>query len=174
MNTLRALIATSAILCGTVTTAQTATNTMTVKIDGSQTVLSMSPTFARAPSSWSTFPAADHVDEIQAIGYLLEDDALEMQVNVYFVIWNLSEGANIEQPSIEIVRRDDTGRWETMEQEDPPIVTLTTYDRSDAGLLIEAAFSGNSVYWPTIYKKPEDRGPSAQVSGEFSIFYPVD
>ncbi len=179
LHVFRAFLSALAMIVATVSTAQTATDTMTVAIDGSEAVLQVSPTFVRAPSSWSTMdlPASGspvkYVDEINVIGYVLDDNAVEMQVHVYFAVWNVDDALRIEQPSIDISRRGDAGRWGTVEQEDPPVITLTTYERSDSGVLAEASFSGNPVYWPTIYKKPEERGPSEEVSGSFSIFFPA-
>ncbi len=175
----RAFLSALAMFVAAASTAQTATNTMTVKIDGSEMVLQVSPTFARAPSSWSTMdlPASGspvkYVDEIDVTGYLLDDNAVEIQVRVYFTLWNVNDELRIEQPSIDISKRGDAGRWETVEQEGPPIITLTTYERSDSGVLAEASFSGNPVYWPTIYKKPDERGPAGEVNGSFSIYFPA-
>jgi hypothetical protein len=56
-----------------------------------------------------------------------------------------------------------------MSQEEEPIITLENYTRSDTEVLVEATFSANPIYWATIYNKPEDRGPTKDVSGSFSI-----
>ncbi|WP_417243783.1 hypothetical protein [Celeribacter sp.] len=169
----------AAALCATLATAQSAPDTMTVTIDGDQSVLPLSTTFNRAQSRWSTIalptPSTpiDFVDEISAIGYLLDGNAVDLTLHVYFNVWSVEGALRIEEPSIDITKAGDTGRWETANQDIDPVITLTKYERSDAGVLVEATFSGDPVYWATLYKKDEDRGPAQAVSGDFSLFFPA-
>ena len=173
-NILRATIATTAILIGTAGSAQTATDTMTFTMDGSEIALLASPTFARAQSRREISSAADYIDEINVIGYLLQDNAIDMQVRLDFTVWNLPDGRRIESPNIQITERGDEGGWTTINNGEGVVLDLTTYERSDAGLFVEGTFSGNPDYWPVIYKKPQERGPTKEVSGRFSIFFPIE
>ncbi|MGJ8589717.1 MAG: hypothetical protein ACSHXW_16335, partial [Yoonia sp.] len=81
---------------------------------------------------------------------------------------------HIESPDIQITERGDEGGWTTIDNDEGVVLDLTTYDRSDAGLFVEGTFSGNPDYWPVIYKKPQERGPTKEVSGRFSIFFPIE
>jgi len=171
---IRATIAALGILIGTIAGAQTATDAMTFTMDGSEIELLVSPTFARVPSRWEISSAADYIDEIDVIGYLLRDGAIDMQVMVRFTVWNLPDELRIEGAFIQITERGDEGGWTTLDLEDRAVVTLSTYERTDAGLLIEAAFSGNPDYWPNMYKKPQERGPFKPVSGRFAVFFPAE
>ena len=173
-NFLRATIATIAILIGTVGSAQTANDTMTFTMDGSEIALLASPAYARAPSRREISSAADYIDEINVIGYLLQDNAVDMQVRLDFTVWNLPEGRRIESPDIQITERGDEGGWTTIDNDEGVVLDLTTYERSDAGLFVEGTFSGNPDYWPVIYRKPQERGPTKEVSGRFSIFFPIE
>ncbi len=178
MYIFRAFAIALASFIGSDSFAQTPTNTMTVSIDGAEMVMLMSPEFTRAQSGWSTVPVpeggpVDFVDEINAIGYVMDGNAVPMIVYVYLNVWSVGGELRIEQPSIDITVAGDTGRWVTGEDEAPEI-TLKTYDRTETGVLVEAEFSGDPVYWATVYKKPEDRGPAKTVNGQFSIFFPIE
>jgi hypothetical protein len=175
----RAFALTLAGLIGSVSFAQTASNTMTASIDDEEMVMLMSPDFTRAMSRWSTLEMPegspwDFVDEIDVAGYIIDGNAVPMIVRIFFNVWSEGGELRIDQASIELRVQGDTGFWVSMEQEERPTITLTTYDRTDTGVLVETEFSGNSVYWATIYRKPEDRGPGKNVSGNFSIFLPLE
>lgn len=181
MYVFRAFIALLAILLGTISTAQDATNTMTFTIDGTELELLASPAFARAPSNWRISSAADYVHEIDIIGYLLKDDAIERKVRLSFGIWDLPEGVRVETPHFEMTERGSAGSWTTLDQQQIDdfdfsklaIVELSRYERTDAGMLLEGTFAGNPDYWGNEYKKPETRGPFVSASGQFSIFFPT-
>jgi hypothetical protein len=104
----------------------------------------------------------------------MNGNAIDMQVKVDLTVWNLADGKRIEGASIQLTKRGDEGGWTTLDLEERAVVDVTKYERSDAGLLVEATFSGNPDYWPNIYKKPQERGPFKPVNGRFSIFFPVE
>ena len=171
---LRATIATIAIVIGTAGSAQTATDTMTFTMDGSEVELLVSPSFARAQSRREISSAADYIDEIDVIGYLLDGNAIDKQVMVRFTVWNLPNELRVGGAYFQITERGNEGGWTTLDLEERAVVILNTYERTDAGLLVEATFSGCPDFWPNIYKKPQERGPFKTASGQFSIFFPAE
>lgn len=174
MTILRAFFATIAILIGSIGNAQSATNTMAFTMDDAELALLDSPDFDRAPSRWTISSTADFIDEITVIGYLLNEGAIDKQVHVRFEVWNLPDDRRIEGASIQITNRGDEGGWSTTDLDERAVIDVIRYGRSDAGLLVEATFSGNPDYWPIIYKTPQERGPFTPVSGSFSIFFPSE
>ena len=76
MYVFRAIITLFAILLGTTSIAQDATNTMTFTIDGTELALVTSPILENYPSQWDTVSETDYVHDFSIIGYLLKDDAV--------------------------------------------------------------------------------------------------
>ncbi len=181
MYVIRAFIALFAILLGTISAAQDATNSMTFTIDGTELELLASPAFERSPSYWEIVSGADNVHNVDIIGNLLIDGAIEQKVRLSFGIWDLPEGVRVEQPFFQMTERGDAGSWTTIDQRQidgfdlskMATVVLSRYERTDAGMLLEGTFAGNPDYWPTEFKKPEARGPFVAANGDFSIFFPA-
>ena len=181
MYVFRAIITLFAILLGTTSIAQDATNTMTFTIDGTELALVTSPILENYPSQWDTVSETDYVHDFSIIGYLLKDDAVDMKVRLYFAIWDLPEGVRVENPFFEMTERGDAGKWTTIDQRQIDgfdlsklaTVVLSRFERTDAGMLLEGTFTGTPDYWDIHYKKPTTRGPFVDASGQFSIFFPV-
>ena len=181
MYIVRAFITLFAILLGTTSTAQDATNTMAFTIDGTELELLTSPILKNYPSQWDIVSGADYVHNINIIGYLLKDGAVETKVRLGFGIWDLPEGMRVEFPFFEMTERGEAGKWTTTDQQQIDgfdhsklaTVVLSRYERTDAGMLLEGTFAGTPDYWEIHYKKPKTRGPFVDASGQFSIFFPV-
>ncbi|TDE34808.1 hypothetical protein [Antarcticimicrobium sediminis] len=150
--------------------AQTETGTMPVIVDGADYLLSVSVTNKRAKSGWSE--AVPSFDQVSVNGFLEKGGAIDMNVYVSFGVLTMNGAQTITDADIILTERGTEGGWMTVDSDDP-VVTLTTYEKSDAGVLVEGSFSGAPDYRKSLYKMTDERGAVRTVSGSFSILYPA-
>ncbi|MGO4916940.1 hypothetical protein [Pseudogemmobacter sp. W21_MBD1_M6] len=168
-----ASVAALAILIATGCAAQTATDTMSITIDGAEIVLPVSATYDRAKSEWRGDSGAKGFDQLNVTGFLLKDNAIDMRVDVSFGVLAINGQQLITDTGIMLTERGTEGGWMADGREEAPVITLTTYEKSDAGMLVEGTFSGTTDYRVTLYKTPKEPEEIRTMTGHFSIFYPA-
>ncbi len=142
-----------------------------MKMDGVEQQLNISLIDPQVISKWEA--SAPEWGTMNIDGFLGEATNAELQVNLFFSVYGSGSDQRIIEPSIMILERGTPGAWDTSDRDEDPIITVTTYESSDAGVLVEGTFSGTPDLRSMKMADYEKIGEIRTVSGSFSILYPA-
>jgi len=165
-------LAATAILIAADSSAQSRADTMLLMMDGVEHQLSISHTDPQVISKWEALTpdwGAMNID-----GFIGDATNVELQVNLVFGVYGSGSDQRITEPSIMILERGTPGAWDTSDRDEDPVITVTTYEKSDAGVLVEGTFLGTPDLRSIKIADHGKIGEIRAVSGTFSILYPAD
>ena len=165
------ILTATAIVIGASCSAQSRTDMIMLSMDGVDRQLSISLTDPKVMSNWEAL--TPDWGTMNMHGFLGEATRPELQVNLVFGVNVTGSDLRVVEPSIMIIQRGMPGFWDTSDRGEDPVINVTTYEKSDAGMLVEGTFSGTPDLRTMKTADHDTIGAIRPVSGNFSVFYPT-